>query len=98
MHAVALRIPERGGLSGVAALPRGMLILTVVGDRVADDGVRKVHPSLAPSPPELIEDRKSGLPIGVEAKAYGITWPTVIAAAIVAWVLLLVALRAAGAF
>jgi len=98
MHAVAIRIPERGGISDRAQLPRGMLILTVVGNRVADAGVRKVHPSLVPSPPELVEERKSAAPIGAEMQARGLAWPTVIAAAIVAWILLLVALRAAGAF
>lgn len=98
LRAVALRIPERGGVSDDAQLTRGLLILTVVGESEADAGVRRVHPSLVPSAPDVIEDRASGARISVRPAASGLSWPVVVAVAIVVWILLLAALRAAGAF
>jgi hypothetical protein len=97
LRAVALRIPERGG-AGDGRLPRGLLILTVVGAEQADEGVRRVHPSLSPPPAELIEDRESVARGSVRPEARGLSWPLVVVVAIVVWILLLALLRAAGAF
>jgi hypothetical protein len=97
-RAVAIRIPERGAFAEDERLPRGMLILTVVGDKTSDDRVRRVHPSLAPSPVELIEGPAPSSRVPVRPEASAVSWPLVVVVAIVVWILLLVVLRANGAF
>ncbi len=98
LRAVALRIPERGGIPAEDDLPRGVLILTIVGDDEADDGVRRVHPSLVPAAAEVFEDRESAARVSVRPEARGLSWVMVVLVAIVVWILMLAVLRAAGAF
>ncbi len=97
-RAVALRIPDRGGLPDDERYPRGLLILTVIGGTKTDAGVRRVNPSLAPPPAATSEQRRSQERISATPEVRGLSWPAVVVAAIVAWILLLAALRAAGAF
>jgi hypothetical protein len=96
--AVAIRIPDRGGLAADEQLPRGMLVLTVVGDDSADDDVVKVHPSLVPPPAELVEAPETKSLAPAVPPASGVSWPIVVIAAIIVWILLLVILRTLGAF
>jgi hypothetical protein len=96
--AVAIRIPDRGGLAPDGRLPRGMLILTVVGDESGDDDVVKVHPSLVPPPAEPFEGPETKALAPAASPPSGLSWPIVVVVAIVVWILLLVILRTLGAF
>ena len=95
-RAVALRIPERGGFSEQAGVPRGMLIMTIMAADETDQGVRRVHPSLVPPP--VAADLEMLTPPADAKEEAGISWPLVLVAAIVVWLLVLGALAAFGVY
>ena len=92
-RAVALRIPERGGFSERAGVPRGMLIMTIVAADETDPGVRRIHPSLVPPPVAELEAVTP--PVSTDGRDR-ISWPLVLVAAVVVWLLVLGVLAAFG--
>jgi len=99
---LVIRIPERGGMSDSPALPRGLLLLSVVPADVSDPGVQRIERPLPPpvlteeeamAPEPVAEGADAPAPAAAPPKGRAALWVAVV---IVLWLLLLAWLRLTG--
>jgi hypothetical protein len=96
---ITLRIPELGGLPAPgSALPRGVLLLTVVPSLEPDPNIKLLRGVPSKRPPAIIVDGDEiPAPLGVPGAKGGRSRTLVIVViAVVLWILLLLWLRLSG--
>jgi hypothetical protein len=74
---IVLRIPDSGGLAAPESdLPRGILLLSVLGSEQADASVRMIHSTLPP--PEVIARLSSRAPAGLARRPLLLVWSLIL--------------------
>ena len=74
---IVLRIPDSGGLAAPdSLLPRGMLLLSVLGSEQADAGVRMIHSTLPP--PEVVRTLTDPVPAGLARRPLLVAWTLIL--------------------